>query len=91
MFDAFTLEMLSELAQKLTVNVERAPDVTWKPDHLVRALQTCVKDVVSEMSQNSDMLERQRWRTVYLGIESMVTVIDGLNTGVPPSPTDLQF
>lgn len=91
MFDAFTQDMLNELEQHLAASLEAAPDASWKGDHIVRALQTCLKDVVTELSQNSDMHERQRWRSVYLGIESMVTVMDWLNTGVPPVPTDLQF
>jgi hypothetical protein len=91
MFDAFTQDMLNELEQHLAASLETAPGASWKGDHIVRALQTCLKDVVTEMSQNSDMHERQSWRSVYLGIESMVTVMDWLNSGVPPRPTDLQF
>lgn len=91
MFDAFTQDMLNELEQHQVASLEMPPGTSWKGDHIVRALQTCLKDVETEMSQNSDMLERQRWRTVYIGIESMVTVMDWLNTGVPPRPTDLQF
>ncbi len=91
MFDAFTQDMLSELEQHLATNLDMAPDASWKGDHIVQALQSCLKDVVTEMSQTSDMFERQRWRTVYLGIESMAMVMDWLNSGVPPCPTDLQF
>lgn len=91
MFDAFTQDMLNELEQHIAANLNIAPDALWKGDHIVQALQVCLKDVQTEMSQNSNMSERQSWRTVYLGIESMVTVMDWLNTGVPTRPRDLQF
>jgi hypothetical protein len=91
MFDALTPDMLKELEQNLADSLNAAADASWKGDHIVRALQTCLKDVVNEMSQCSDMLERQRWRKVYLGVESMVTVLGWLTTGVPPHWTDLQW
>lgn len=92
MFEAMTEDLMLELEQHLVLNLKAEFQATaWKGTHVLGALTSCKQDVVKKMSQCIDMQERQRWRTVYLGIESMVSVLDWLNTGVPSKPTELQW
>lgn len=92
MFEAVNEDLLLEIEQHLVSNLTaEAHAITWKGTHLVRVFHSCKQDVVTEMSQCTDMQERHRWRTVYLGIESMVSVLDWLNTGVPSNRHELQW
>jgi hypothetical protein len=91
MFEAVTPELVRELEDHLPSAMAEAQKSAWTSKHIVKALTSCSQDVLNEMRQNGDMLERQRWQAVYLGIESMVTVLDWLNTGMPPRTTDLQW
>lgn len=92
MFDALTENMLLELDEHLLPNLNGCPEsVVWHGADVLCALHSCKQDVVLELGQNSDILQRERWRTVYLGIESMVTVLDWLSIGVPARFKNLQW
>jgi hypothetical protein len=92
MFEAMNEDLLFEIEKHLVSNLKAdSHEIKWKGTQVVRALNSCKQDVVTKMSQCIDMQERHQWRTVYLGIESMVSVLEWLNTGVPSNPHELQW
>ncbi len=90
MFDALNEDLLLELEQALPIAIKTLPESSWNGTHVVQILNTCLQEVVSEMGQCTGIEERNQWRSVYAGVETMLTVMDWLKTGVPARSIDLQ-
>lgn len=81
MFDDFTDQMLFDLAAHLAPSSEPYQlNSERNCVHILATLQSCLQQVVTELSQISDVRRRQDWHTVYLGLESMSSLVAGLNT-----------
>ena len=90
MFDDFTDEMLLELAVHLTPSSEPYQrNSEGNCVNIVEALQSCLQQVVTEMSQCSDVWQRKDWNTVYTGLETMSSVVTRLSRTLNQNTQDL--
>jgi len=91
MFNSITRSIVQDVEEQLVTSMKTAPLSEWKGEQIVQALNICMKEILEQMSQIGEISERQHWLDVYSGIESMLKVMEWLNTGVPQANKDLRL